>query len=78
VDPEIYFSLPGDWNNTISWVAAACNGWTTAIYSCRDFWMTKDYSCADPDRYHIPSGMIIPDLVPYNFNNRTSSIKFGF
>jgi hypothetical protein len=75
--PEIYFSLPGDWNNTISWVAAACNGWRTVLYSCRDFVMERTYGCADPDDMFISPGMIIPDLMPYGFNNRTSAIKFG-
>lgn len=77
-DPDIYFNLDFDgWNNTISWVAAACNGWRTFLYSCRDFDMTPDYFCADPDYFIVQPGQIIPDLLPYGFNNRTSSIKFG-
>jgi hypothetical protein len=39
--------------------------------------MNKTYACADPDLYYISPGMIIPDLMPYGFNNRTSAIKFG-
>lgn len=77
-DPEIYFNLDFDgWNNTISWVAGACNGWRTFLYSCRDFDMTSDYFCSDPDYFIVNPGQIIPDLLPYGFNNRTSSIKFG-
>lgn len=76
-DPEIYFTLPGDWNNTISWVAAACNGWRTYLYSCRYFETEETYGCADPDDMFISPGVIIPDLMPYGFNNRTSAIKFG-
>lgn len=77
-DPGIYWNLDfGGWNNTISWVAAACNGFTTAVYSCRNFELNETFFCEDPDRFYIFPGMIIPDLVPYGFNNRTSSIKFG-
>lgn len=77
-DPEIYFNLDFDeWNNTISWVAAACNGWRTILYSCRDFEMNQTYGCADPDNFIVQPGQIIPDLMPYGFNNRTSAIKFG-
>lgn len=78
LDPEIYFNLDFDgWNNTISWVAGACNGWRTFLYSCRDFEMNQTYSCSDPDYFIVQPGQIIPDLMPYGFNNRTSSIKFG-
>jgi len=78
-DPAYYPNLDfGGWNNTISWVAAACIGAPTAIYSCRDFEMQSNSSCQDPARYFVSSGTIITDLVPYGFNNRTSSIKFGF
>jgi hypothetical protein len=77
-DPEIYFNLDFDeWNNTISWVAGACNGWRTILYSCRDFEMNQTYGCADPDNFIVQPGQIIPDLMPYGFNNRTSAIKFG-
>jgi hypothetical protein len=77
--PQLYTNLDfGGWNNTISAVAAACNGFPTAIYSCRDFELNKTFSCQDPDRMLISSGMYVPDLEPYGFNNRTSSIKFGF
>ncbi|HEV2855371.1 MAG TPA: hypothetical protein VHC97_21430 [Thermoanaerobaculia bacterium] len=77
-DPEIYFNLEFDgWNNTISWVAAACNGYRTVLFSCRDFELNKTFSCEDPDYLFVSPGMIIPDLMPYGFNNRTSSIKFG-
>ena len=77
-DPDAYWNLEFDgWNNTISWVAGACNGFTTAIYSCQNFEMNKTYACAAPGRFYIQPGQIIPDLEPYGFNNRTSSIKFG-
>lgn len=76
--PNIYFNLNFDgWNNTISWVAAACNGWRTVLYSCQNFEMNETYACADPDDYFVQPGQIIPDLLPYGFNNRTSAIKFG-
>ena len=77
--PPLYTNLDfGGWNNTISYVAAACNGFPTAIYSCRNFEMNKTVACQDPDRYLIQPGMIIPDLTTVGFNNRTSSAKFGF
>ena len=77
-DPEIYHTLDFDeWNNTISWVAGACNGWRTFLYSCRYFEMNQTYACADPDYFIVLPGQIIPDLLPYGFNNRTSAIKFG-
>ena len=77
-DPDAYLHLEFDgWNNTISWVAAACNGWRTVLFSCRYFEMNKTYECADPDLEFIAPGMIVPDLTIYGFNNRTSSIKFG-
>jgi hypothetical protein len=66
----------GGWNNTISCVKAACIGYYTVIYSCRNFQMTSDSSCADPAALYIPSGFIITDLNQYGFNNRTSSIDF--
>lgn len=77
-DPDIYWNLDFDgWNNTISWVAAACNGYRTILYSCRDFEMDETYFCEDPDNFFVSPGQIIPDLMPYGFNNRTSSIIFG-
>jgi hypothetical protein len=77
--PQLYTNLDfNGWNNTISAVAAACNGFPTAIYSCRNFELNSSFSCQDPDRLLISSGMYISDLEPYGFNNRTSSIKFGF
>ena len=66
----------GGWNNTISCVKAACIGYYTVIYSCRNFQMTVDSSCNDPAALYIPSGFIITDLNNYGFNNRTSSIDF--
>jgi hypothetical protein len=66
----------GGWNNTISCVKAACVGYYTVIYSCRNFQMTVDGSCSDPAALLIPSGFIITDLNNYGFNNRTSSIDF--
>jgi|SRR4051794_30189010 len=78
--PTLYTNLDfSGWNNTISYVAAACNGYPTALYSCRDFAMSYNYfTCQDPDRYLVSSGVIITDLEPYGFNNRASSLKFGF
>ena len=66
----------GGWNNTISCVKAACIGYYTVIYSCRNFQMTVDASCSDPDALYIPPGFVITDLNNYGFNNRTSSIRF--
>ena len=66
----------GGWNNTISCVKAACIGYYTVIYSCRDFQMTSDSYCGDPDALYIPPGFVITDLNNYGFNNRTSSIRF--
>lgn len=66
----------GGWNNTISCVKAACIGYYTVIYSCRNFQLYVDSSCSDPDALAIPSGFIITDLNNYSFNNRTSSIDF--
>ena len=66
----------GGWNNTISCVKAACIGYYTVIYSCRNFQMTVDGSCGDPAALYIPGGFIITDLNQYGFNNRTSSIDF--
>jgi hypothetical protein len=77
-DPDIYWNLDFDgWNNTISWVAGACNGYRTILYSCRDFETKKTYFCEDPASFVVQPGQIIPDLMPYGFNNRTSSIIFG-
>jgi len=77
--PQLYTNLDfNGWNNTISAVAAACNGYPTGIYSCRDFESNQTFTCEDPDRMLISSGTYVPDLEPYGFNNRTSSIKFGF
>jgi hypothetical protein len=64
------------WNNSISCVRAACQPDYTVIYSCRNFQMYVDSSCADPDRLYIGGGDIITDLNYYGFNNRTSSIRF--
>lgn len=75
--PNIYLTLPSGWNNTISWVAAACNGWRTYLYSCRNFETEETFGCDDPDDMFVNPGVIIPDLMPYDFNNRTSAIKFG-
>jgi len=77
--PVIYANLDFDgWNNTISAVAAACNGLPTALYSCRNFESKHTFACDDPDRLLISPGMYVPDLEPLGFNNRTSSIAFGF
>ena len=66
----------GGWNNTISCVKAACVGYYTVIYACRNFQMTIDQNCENPGKLYIPSGSIITDLNQYGFNNRTSSIDF--
>jgi hypothetical protein len=66
----------GGWNNTISCVKAACIGYYTVLYSCRNFQTYSDSSCSDPAALYIPSGFIITDLNNYGFNNRTSSIDF--
>jgi hypothetical protein len=66
----------GGWNNTISCVKAACIGYYTVIYACRNFQTYVDGSCADPDALYIPPGFVITDLNNYGFNNRTSSIRF--
>ena len=65
------------WNNTISYVRAACVVHYTALYSCRNFQMDSDpFFCQDPDVLFVPGGSIYTDLVPHGFNNRTSSIRF--
>ena len=66
----------GGWNNTISCVKAACIGYYTAMYACRNFQWWNDSSCADGDTLYVPPGFIITDLNNYGFNNRTSSIRF--
>jgi hypothetical protein len=66
----------GGWNNTISCVKAACIGYYTVLYSCRNFQDYVDGSCADPAALYVPPGFIITDLNNYGFNNRTSSIRF--
>jgi hypothetical protein len=66
----------GGWNNTISCVKAACVGYYTVIYACRNFQMTIDQDCENPGKFFIPAGSIITDLNVYGFNNRTSSIDF--
>ncbi len=66
----------GGWNNTISCVKAACIGYYTVLYSCRNFQWYSDSSCADPEALYVPSGYVITDLNVYGFNNRTSSIRF--
>jgi hypothetical protein len=77
-DPPSYLSLDfGGWNNTISYVATACNSWRTILYSCRYFEWEKTVECADPEDLFLSPGIIVPDLVPYGFNNRTSSVRFG-
>lgn len=75
---ERYTNLDFDgWNNTISHVRAACVGYWTALYSCRDFQLSYDpFFCQDPDVLFIPSGAVYPDLMQHGFNNRTSSIRF--
>lgn len=75
--PSHYASLNfGGWNNTISYVQAACNGLWTTLYSCTNFQVSKTSSCQDPEALAIEPGLVVPDLVPYGFNNRTSSIEF--
>lgn len=75
--PERHLNLDfNGWNNTISYVEAACNGLWTTLYSCRNFQLFQDTFCEDPDALAIQPGVVIPDLVPYGFNNRTSSIQF--
>lgn len=64
------------WNNTISCVYAACDWYWTVLYSCRNFDMQQSSSCESPDRGYIEGGVIIPDLSPYGWNNRTSSTRF--
>ncbi|HXQ36644.1 MAG TPA: hypothetical protein VN843_21715, partial [Anaerolineales bacterium] len=75
--PSNYSNLNfGGWNNTISYVEAACNGLWTTLYSCTNFQLFQNSSCQDPDALAIEPGLIVPDLLPYGFNNRTSSIEF--
>jgi hypothetical protein len=66
----------GGWNNTISCVKAACIGYYTVLYACRNFQTYSDSSCADPDALYVPSGFVVTDLNNYGFNNRASSIRF--
>ncbi len=74
---ESYWDLDFEgWNNTISWVAAACVTHWTTLYSCRGFDLTKDYFCQDPAIMFIEGGLIVPDLMPYGMNNRASSLRF--
>ncbi|MDP9191598.1 MAG: hypothetical protein M3P06_07830 [Acidobacteriota bacterium] len=75
--PNSYDDLDfGGWNNTISCVKAACNGYFTVIYACRDFMTSTGYDCDDADYLFIYPGEIITDLNYYGMNNRTSSIQF--
>jgi hypothetical protein len=75
--PSHYANLNfGGWNNTISYVEAACNGLWTTLYSCTNFQLFQSSSCQDPDALAIEPGLVVPDLLPYGFNNRTSSIEF--
>jgi len=75
--PNSYDDLDfGGWNNTISCVRAACNGYYTALYACRNFATSEGYDCDDADYWFVPSGDIITDLNAYGMNNRTSSIQF--
>jgi hypothetical protein len=66
----------GGWNNTISCVKAACIGYYTVLYACRDFQTYNGGSCSDADSLWVYPGAVITDLNSYNFNNRTSSIQF--
>lgn len=75
--PNSYDDLDfGGWNNSISCVKAACNGYYTVIYSCRDFATENGPGCDEADDYAIAEGVIITDLNTIGFNNRTSSIQF--
>jgi len=75
--PSRYTHLDFDgWNNRISYVKAACNGMWTTLYSCRNFQLTVDVSCQDPDVFFFQEGSVIPDLVPYGINNSASSLRF--
>jgi hypothetical protein len=53
-----------NWNNTISYVEGG--GSYTVLYSVDNF---------GGDRFIVVGGDVVPDLHPYGFNNRTSSIK---
>ena len=64
------------WNNSISCVYAACDWYWTALYACRDFDMTQDANCGDPEALLIEGGLIVGDLDDFGFNNRTSSTRF--
>jgi hypothetical protein len=66
----------GGWNNTISCVKAACVGYYTVMYACRNFQTYNGGTCDDADSLWVYPGAIITDLNNYNFNNRTSSIQF--
>jgi hypothetical protein len=66
----------GGWNNTISCVKAACVTEYTVLYGCRNFQMWADSGCESPSRLYVDPGQIITDLNDYNFNNKTSSIRF--
>lgn len=66
----------GGWNNTISCVKAACIGYYTVLYACRNFQTYNGGSCDDADSLWVYPGSVITDLNTWNFNNRTSSIQF--
>lgn len=75
--PDRHLNLDfNGWNNTISYVEAACNGQWTVLYSCRNFQMFVGPSCETPDRHFVEPGLIVPDLLAVDFNNKTSSIRF--
>lgn len=77
VFPSRYTQLDSiSWNNSISYVAAACNDYWTVIYSCRNFQLFQSSNCSDPDKYAVEPGLIIEDLNTIGWNNRTSSIRF--
>ena len=75
--PNSYDDLDfGGWNNTMSCVKAACNGYYTVIYACRNFATTEGFDCDDADYLYIFPGDIITDLNAYGMNNRASSVQF--
>ncbi len=77
VTPSRYTQLDTiSWNNSISYVAAACNDYWTVIYSCRNFQLFQSSNCGDPDKYAVEPGLIIEDLNWIGWNNRTSSMRF--
>jgi hypothetical protein len=75
--PNYYDDLDfGGWNNTMSCVKAACNGYFTVIYACRYFATSNGSGCDDADYLYIFPGDIITDLNAYGMNNRASSVQF--